>query len=146
MEQLTLDIQRELCRLKEDAPTIVTIPNTKVSYSIGWIKNKTVRKITKVLNEKAKDPSKEDVVLCKAMALIVLNGFWKIMFFYPILWRWFAYVKQYDDYQILPVIEEAKKKVPQIPYLLSMTYLQGLKDTLATMTREEVERMRHEQR
>lgn len=141
MKQPNLDIQRELDRLKNERPTVVAIPNTKKTYKIGWMHNKTIRKITSVLNKKAKDASEEDVVLCKTMALIILNGFWKIMFFYPILWRWFAYVKQYHDYQILPVIEEAKKKAPQIPYLLSMTYLQGLKDTLATMTREEVEHL-----
>ena len=145
MKQPNLDIQRELDRLKEEKPSIVKIPNARTSYKIGWMKNKTIRKITQVLNEKTNNANQEDVVLSKAMALIVLNGFWKILFFYPILWRWFAYVRQYNDYQILPVIEEAKKKAPQIPYLLSMTYLQGLKDTLATMTREEVERMRQEQ-
>lgn len=145
MEQVTLDIQRELESIKNSSPTRVTIPNTKTTYEIGWIHYETSRKITKVLNEKTNNASEEGVVLCKAMALIVLNDFWKILFFYPILWRWFAYFRQYHDYQILPVIEVAKKKVPQIPYLLSMTLLQGLKDTLATMTREEVEHMRQGQ-
>jgi hypothetical protein len=145
MKQPTLDIQRELDLLAENTPTEVAIPHTKKVYKIGWIKNKTVRKITQVLNSKAKDPKEEDLVLCKAMALIVLNDYWKILFFYPILWRWFAYVRQYNDYQILPVIEAAKKKAPQIPYYLSMIYLTGLKDSLATMTREEVERTHREQ-
>ena len=140
-----MDIQRELESIKNSGPTRVTIPNTKTTYDIGWIHNETSRKITKVLNEKTRKASDENVVLHKAMALIVLNGFWKNIFFYPFLWRWFAYVKQYHDYQILPVIEVAKKKAPQIPYLLSMTLLQGLKDTLATMTREEVEHMRQGQ-
>ena len=145
MKQPTLDIQRELDLLAEDIPTEVTIPYTKKVYKIGWIKNKTIRKITQVLNSKAESPNDEDVILCKAMALIVLNGYWKIRLFYPFLWRWFAYVKQYTDYQILPIIEVAKKKAPQIPYFLSMTYLTGLKDSLATMSREEVERMHREQ-
>lgn len=145
MKQPTIDIQRELDQLAENIPTEVTIPYTKKVYKIGWIRHDTIRKITTVLNEKPKNPNDEDKVLYKAMALIVLNGVWKIFFFYPILWRWFAYVKQYHDYQMLPVIETAKKKVPQIPYYLSMTYLTGLKDSLATMSREEVERMHREQ-
>lgn len=144
MKQPTLDIQRELDLLAENTPTEVTIPYTKKVYKIGWMKNRTIRKITQVLNSKAKRPQDEDVVLCKAMALIVLNGYWKIRLFYPILWRWYAYVRQYSDYQILPIIETAKKKAPQIPYFLSMTYLTGLKDSLATMSREEVERMHRE--
>lgn len=144
MKQPTLDIQRELDLLVENTPTEVAIPYTKKVYKIGWIKNKTIRKITQVLNSKAKSPNDEDVVLCKAMALIVLNDYWKIRLFYPFLWRYYAYVKQYTDYQILPVIETAKKKAPQIPYLLCMTYLDALKDSLATMSREEVERMRRE--
>lgn len=145
MKQPSLDIQRELDLLAENTPTEVTIPYTKKVYKIGWMKNKTIRKITEVLNSKAKNPREEDLVLCKAMALIVLNGYWKIRLFYPILWRWFAYVKQYSDYQILPIIETAKKKAPQIPYYVSMTYLTGLKDSLATMSREEVERMHRAQ-
>lgn len=145
MKQPTLDIQRELDRLAENIPTEVTIPYTNKTYKVGWLHHDTIRKITLVMNEKARKPEDEDKVLYKAMALIVLNGVWKIFFFYPILWRWFAYVKQYHDYQMLPIIELAKKKVPQIPYFLSMTYLTGLKDSHAAMSREEVERMHREQ-
>lgn len=144
MKQPTLDIQRELGQLVENTPTEVTIPYTNKTYKIGWLRNDTIRKITDVLNEKPSDPKDEDKVLYKAMALIILNGVWKIFFFYPILWRWLAYVKQYTNYQMLPVIEMAKKKAPQIPYFLGMTYLIGLKDSLATMSREEVERMHRE--
>lgn len=146
MKQPTLDIQRELDLLAENTPTEVAIPYTKKVYKIGWMRNKTIRKITEVLNSKAENPKEEDLVLCKAMALIVLNGYWKIRLFYPILWRWYAYVKQYTDYQILPIIETAKKKAPQIPYYLGMTYLTDLKDSLATMSREEVEHLRHAQK
>lgn len=145
MKQPTLDIQRELDLLVENTPTEVAIPYTNKVYKIGWMHNKTIRKITELLNSKPRNARDEDLVLSKAMALIVLNGYWRIRLFYPILWRWYAYVKQYHDYQILPIIETAKKKAPQIPYYLSMTYLTGLKDSLATMSREEVERMHREQ-
>lgn len=145
MKQPTLDIQRELSLLAENTPEEVTIPYTNKKIKIGWMHHKTIRKITDVLNEKAKSAKDEDIVLCKAAALIVLNGYWKIKLFYPVLWRWYAYVKEYQDYQLLPIIEMAKKKAPQIPYFLSMTYLTGLKDSLATMSREEVERMHREQ-
>lgn len=145
MKQPTLDIQRELDLLAENTPTEVAIPYTNKVYKIGWMHNKTIRKITELLNSKPRNARDEDLVLSKAMALIVLNGYWRIRLFYPILWRWYAYVKQYHDYQILPIIETAKKKAPQIPYYLSMTYLTGLKDSLATMSREEVERMHREQ-
>lgn len=145
MKQPTLDIQRELSLLAENTPEEVTIPYTNKKIKIGWMHHKTIRKITDVLNEKAKSAKDEDIVLCKAAALIVLNGYWKIKLFYPFLWRWYAYVKEYQDYQLLPIIEMAKKKAPQIPYFLSMTYLTGLKDSLATMSREEVERMHREQ-
>ena len=131
--------------LAENTPEEVTIPYTNKKIKIGWMHHKTIRKITDVLNEKAKSAKDEDIVLCKAAALIVLNGYWKIKLFYPVLWRWYAYVKEYQDYQLLPIIEMAKKKAPQIPYFLGMTYLTGLKDSLATMSREEVERMHREQ-
>ena len=145
MKQPTLDIQRELSLLAENTPEEVAIPYTNKKIKIGWMHHKTIRKITDVLNKKAKSAKDEDVILCKAAALIVLNGYWRIKLFYPVLWRWYAYVKEYQDYQLLPIIEMAKKKAPQIPYFLSMTYLTGLKDSLATMSREEVERMHREQ-
>lgn len=145
MKQPTLDIQRELSLLAENTPEEVAIPYTNKKIKIGWMHHKTIRKITDVLNSKAKSPKDEDVILCKATALIVLNGFWKIKLFYPFLWRWYAYVREYHDYQMMPIIEAAKKKAPQIPYFVSMTYLTGLKDSLATMSREEVERMHREQ-
>lgn len=145
MKQPSLDIQRELDLLKEDKPTEVTIPYTNKTYKIGWLRHDTISKLTEMLNKKAKTPREEGLVFSKAMAFIVLNDYWKIRLFHPFLWRWYAYVKQYSDYQILPMIETAKKKAPQIPYFLGMTYLIGLKDSHATMSREEVERMHREQ-
>mgnify|MGYP000113932552 FL=1 len=45
----------------------------------------------------------------KCAAAIVLNGYWKILFFYWFLWRWFFYVMQYSDEELLPLIETGKK-------------------------------------
>lgn len=141
MKPVTIDIQRELDKLAEDKADLVNIPYTNKTVKVGWMRNKTIRKITEILNSESRDPSDEDLILAKATALIVLNSYWKIVFFYPILWRWYAYFKEYYDYQMLPIIEMAKKKAPQIPYFLSMTYLNALKDSLATMSREEVNRI-----
>lgn len=39
-----------------------------------------------------------------------LNGYWKIKFLYPFLWRWFFYIKQYGDHELMKVIAVGKKK------------------------------------
>lgn len=138
MEQPSLDIQIELGKLADNKPDIVKIPYTNRNVKIYWIKRRTLRCVTEVLNDRNSSQKNESKITCKAMAYLVLNDFWKIKFFYPFLWRWYFYIRQYNDYQCLKIIEIAKKKAPLTPYYLSMVFLNGLKDTLALMTREEV--------
>lgn len=135
-KQPEIDIQRELDMLQGDKPTKVTIPRTKHQVGIGWLRKNTGRKVTSLLLNSRKDDKFEDTVFAKAAAYIVLNGYFKIAFFHWFLWRWYYYIKQYDDSQLLPIIECGKKKAPQIPYFLGMAYLNGLKDTVVAMKRE----------
>lgn len=137
-KQPEIDIQRELDKLCDNKPTKITIPRTKHQVGIGWLKRNTSRKITSLLLNSRKDDKFEDTVFAKAASYIVLNGYFKITLFHWFLWRWYYYIRQYDEYQLLPIIECGKKKAPQIPYLLGMAYLNGLKDTVVAMKREEV--------
>lgn len=143
-KQPDLDIQKVLDAMANDTPLTVNIPNTKRSVKIGWIRTDTIRKITGLYLNKRTDSRYERQIGCRMAALGVLNGYWKIKLFYPFLWRWYYYIRQYHDYQLLPIVEEIKKKVVPIPSWLVMTYLQGLSDTAATMTRKEVAASRQE--
>ena len=68
----------------------------------------------------------------------------KILFFYWFLWRWFFYVMQYSDEELLPLIETGKKKVRVEGYCACTILLTEMKDTVKSMTREEVNRIRQE--
>jgi hypothetical protein len=138
MKQPKIDIQRELDACASDIPEVVIIPNTKKKIKLKWIKRGTNRKISNLLNSSDKSNKYEDTLLAKQAALIVLNGYFRIALFYPFLWRWYYYVKQYNDYQLYTIIDIGKKKVQQMPYLMAMTYLHGLNDVLMAMTRDEV--------
>ena len=82
-------------------------------WHVAWMRNGTKRKVTHIMLTEKED----DKVNSKCAAAIVLNGYWKILFFYWFLWRWFFYVMQYSDEELLPLIETGKK-IP-IPCMLS---------------------------
>lgn len=137
-EQPTIDEQRELNSVVEDEISEVKVRNT--TYRLRYMRNATIRRITDVmLNEK--DDSK---VSSKCAALMVLNGYFKIKFFYWFLWRWFYYVKQYLEIELHALIDEGKKKVRAEDYYINTIFLIGMKDTMIAMTREEAERFRQE--
>lgn len=130
-EQLLNDVM-------EDSIDEVEIKGTGKIYKIGWLKKGTMRKMTSVALEKGKD----DTLSSKTAALIILNNYWKIKFFYPALWRWFFYIKEYTDEQLSEILAVGKKKVPYIAFLTNTILVTGMRDTIMTMTKEEAERIR----
>lgn len=134
----TAEDERELNRVVSNEATEVMVRGK--TYKVRYMHNKTLMKMTEVMLSKG-DESK---VTSKCAALIVLNGMFKITFFYWFLWRWFYYVRQYYDAELEPIISEGKKKVPAESYLINTILLTGMKDTVMAMTREEAERFRQE--
>lgn len=96
-----------------------------------------------------KDPvrvgAEENKVACKCAALLRLNGYWSIKFLYWLVWRWFYYIKQYTNDELYPYLEECKKKVPVMSYLMCTTLLTAMMDTKKQMNRAEVNRIQAEQ-
>lgn len=134
----SLEDEKLLNDVMEDSVDEVFIKGTNKKYKIGWLKKGTMRKITSV----ALEDNKDDMLSAKTSALIVLNNYWKIKFFYPILWRWFFYVKEYTDEQLSEILSVGKKKVPYIAFLTNTILVTGMKDTIMTMTKKEAERIR----
>ena len=97
---------------KEEALLDSIVENSKDTveirgkWHVEWMRNGTKRKVTHIMLTEKED----DKVNSKCAAAIVLNGYWKILFFYWFLWRWFFYVMQYSDEELLPLIETGKKK------------------------------------
>lgn len=140
-KKITIPTEEQEKRLNdviEDSVDIVKLRNS--TWKVKWLRNRAKRKITDILlNEKD-----EDKVNSKCVSAMLLNGYWKIKFFYWLLWRWFYYVKQYSDEEYLPIINLCKKKVQVEQYCATIILLTEMKDTMMMMTRAEVNRIRQE--
>mgnify|MGYP006972482874 FL=1 len=136
--QVNNEEQQKLNNIVDNAPTTVKLRGKDIA--IYWLRRETLREMSSVMLS----DGDESMISCKCVALIVLNGFWRIKLFYWLLWRWYYYVQQYYDEELAPIILEAKKKVPLESYLTNTILLTGMKDTMMTMTRSEAERIRQE--
>mgnify|MGYP007101921438 CR=1 FL=1 len=158
LEQPSYDAQQVYLSLINNDAEEVEILRTNKKYKIRWLKNGQLDKLTRLLlHKKSIDEQKttgnevfdeihEDTKLaCKAAAIIVLDGYWKLKFRYWYLWRWFYYVRQYDNIQLHKILEVGKKKVPLNQFYATIMSLTEAKDTLMRMRAKEVEAILHEQ-
>lgn len=148
----SVEAQREYQSLVGNDATIVQLRDK--SYKVRWLKKGQIVKLGRVLidkkgtdNEDKKQMSDLDKVIsdskkaCKAAAIYLLDGFWKLTFWYWLVWRWFYYVRQYDDIELRDLLEEGKKKVPVQQFLLTSMSLTGAGGIVMTMRTEEAERI-----
>lgn len=152
VRQPSVEEQRAYQSLYDNTPTIVPVLGTKKKYKVRWIKNVQIEYLTKLLIRKGetddKDEEKDafDKILddtklgCKAAAITVLNGYWKLKFRYWFLWRWMYYIRQYDNAQLQPLLDEMKKKIPLTQFLMLTMSLTVVKGSLMNMRTEEAER------
>jgi len=158
VEQPSYDAQQIYLSLINNDADEVEILRTKKKYKIRWLKNGQLEKLTRLLLHKKNideqkttgsevfDEIYEDTKLaCKAAAIIVLDGYWKLKFRYWYLWRWFYYVRQYDNIQLQKILEVGKKKVPLNQFYATIMSLTEAKDTLMRMRAKEVESILHAQ-
>jgi len=153
VEQPSVDSQRTYASIRDNDATVVPILGTKKKYRIRWLKNGQIDRLSRLLirkgetdNEDGTKGSPLDAVLedsklaCKAAAIYILDGYWKLKFRYWYLWRWFYYIRQYDNEQLQGILDEGKKKVPLVQFLMTTTSLTGARATLMNMRTEEAER------
>ena len=156
VEQPSLDAQQIYLSLISNDAEEVGILRTKKKYKIRWLKNGQLEKLSRLLLHKktidentttgsdVMDAILEDNRLaCKAAAIIILDGYWKIKFRYWWLWRWFYYVRQYDNIQLRDILEVGKKKVPLNQFFATIMSLTEAKDSLMRMRAKEVEATLH---
>lgn len=157
IEQPSVESQRTYASIRDNDATVVGILGTKKKYKVRWLKNIQVEYLSRLLIRKEdtdeKDGTKDnalDAILtdsklaCKATAITILDGYWKLKFGYELLWRWFYYIRQYDNVQLQDILNEAKKKIPLTQFLLTTMSLTEAKDTLMNMRTEEAERILRE--
>ncbi len=136
IKQPNIDTQKELNSIIENLPDIARIG--KKIYKIKWLHNGTVRKINQIILKDGNDAKAS----YQTAACIILNGFIKIKLFYPILWRWLYYVKQYTETDLTEIIAIGKKKIPLQSYYVNTTLMTDMTDMSMTMTKKEVSSFR----
>ena len=153
IEQPSVEMQRTYASIRDNDATIVPVLGTKKEYKIRWLKKGQIEKLSRLLIRKGeaddKDGQKDSALdaiaddaklTCKAAAVYILDGYWKLKFRYWYLWRWFYYVRQYDDVQLQGILDEGKKKAPLGQFLMATMSLTGARATLMNMRTEEAER------
>ncbi len=152
IEQPSVDAQQVYLSMISNDADEVEILRTKKKYKVRWLKNGQLEKLSRLLlHKKSIDDDKTtgnevlDAILednrlaCKAAAIIVLDGYWKLFFRYWLLWRWFYFIRQYDNIQLHPILEVGKKKVPLNQFYATIMSLTEAKDSLMRMRAKEVE-------
>jgi hypothetical protein len=155
MNEPTIEQRKEYADIVTDSASIVTIPGTRKKVRLHWVKPYTMERITKLWIERdlaaakvdrgedvLKDLCKEPYFAFKEAALFALNGDLKIRFFYPILWRLWAW--RYNENQILPIIAEGKKKLPLAAHYATMAYSLDMRMDVRKMTAKEAEQYQAE--
>lgn len=134
-KQPDMEYQELLDKLMETTPDVITFCGKK--KKIGWLHKHTQRKFTHIIH-KEKDIEKRNVKLCAC--ILTNNCFaWFKPIVYAIRWRWYWYVTDLDDLEILKVIDAAKKKIQFYQSQLITTLSTGMMDTMMRMTKSEVQ-------
>ena len=81
---------------------------------------------------------------CKAAAIYVTPGFFRLKLKYWLLWRWFYYVRQYDNSQLQPILSAGNGSTPYIDFLKTMSILSNQKTTQMRMRAKEAEAVMQE--
>lgn len=125
MNQPDLATRMALMQIEASKKEEVTVLGTRRVLKISFLHDYTVQKITELLLEReeleeaAKNGDSDDIMRSavkhpyfsiKMAALAVLNDPLKIALFYPVLWRWWAFVRKYNEAQIASVTTAIQKK------------------------------------
>ena len=139
----------------DNTPVIVPIPGTKRKVRITNIHPYTMERLTRLWVERdaemPKDSGETLKSLCiepyfaiKEAVILSLNCWWKIILVYPLKWRIWAYLREYTDDQMLPIIQEGKKKLPLMPHWMIMAFSTDMRTDWRKMTTKEAEEYRAE--
>lgn len=136
-------------------PAVVQIPGTKRRVKVRNIHPYTLERLTKVWLERDANMPTDSGETLKSMAidpyfavkeavLLVMNSWWRIILFYPLKWRIWAYWREYTDDQMLPIIQEGKKKLPLMPHWMIMAFSTDMRTDWMRLTTMEAEQYRAE--
>lgn len=125
--------ERELFGAAENETDYIELRGKKIGLrDLGGFAK---RKISKILLKEGGD---EFAVGCKCLAAAILNSYFRIKWLWWILWRWYYYMRNYTDSELTDAICVIKKKVASGSYFFNTTLLIGMRETMMSMSREEV--------
>lgn len=127
------DDERELLDTLDNGSSPVSIRNR--TFRFRPLTGFAQRKLTRILLRK---DGVEQSVSCKCLAAARLNGFFSLALWWPLLWRWYYYIRQYTEDELTPAVLLIKKKVPLTAYLTNTTLWIAMRETMMQMNRNEV--------
>ena len=133
LAEATTEDEKLQMSVRKNEADVVEVRGRK--FKVRWMHPFTTEWITSLMLKDGNDAK----VVCQASALIALNGYWKAKFLYWIVWRWFYYIRQYDNIQLDAILDVGKKKVPLMQYYRTIMSLTEAKDSLMRMRAKEVE-------
>lgn len=139
IEQPNIELQEVLDDILNETPTEYTFRGKK--RMLGWLHKGTTRKFTHI-ELKEKNEWKKRIKQC---AVVQLNNVWKIRFFYWLLWRYYYYIIDLDVWEVLGVLNVAKKKIQSAAFQLTTILATAMTDAMMTMTKAEAEHIQAEQ-
>lgn len=155
MNQPDKQARRAYDEIVNDRPGIVQIPQTRKKVKISGIKPYTLERLTRLwverdaaMPENSSDTLKslcvEPYFAIKEAVLFTLNSYWRIRLFYGLKWRIWAYFRQYTEAQMMPIIQEGKKKLPLTAHWTNMAFSVDMRTDWMKMTTKEAEQYRAE--
>nr|DAH79245.1 MAG TPA: hypothetical protein [Caudoviricetes sp.] len=147
--------RRESTENALNIPTTITIPGTRRKVKLSGVKPYTIERLTLLWQERdaniPEDSSDTLKNMCvdpyfavKSAVLFVLNSYWKIVLFYPIMWRIWAKWRGYTDEQMMPIIMEGKKKIPLTAHWTVMAFSVDMRTDWMNLTKKEAEQYQAE--
>ena len=86
----------------------------------------------------------EPYMSVKEAVIFALNSWWKLHLIYPFKWRIWAYLRGYTEEQMMPIIQEGKKKLPLTAHWTNMAFSVDMRTDWVRMTNKEAEQYRAE--
>lgn len=133
ISQPTKEDEQLLEDIVDNASEFAMIRNRK--FKFRDLNGHARHKWTKVV---LSDNEAEETISCKCVAIARLNGYFKIKLLYWLVWRWYYYIRQYNEPELSEALALIKKKVPVVSWYINTTLLTAMKETMMQMTRAEL--------
>ena len=155
MYDVTTEDEQELMDINDDAVSTITLPHSGKKVKIGYLKPYCTERVTRKLLKSDNLTIKKEIdavnllrkkskLSSQIVALILLNNFFKIKFFYPLYWRWLYYVKEYTYDEMFPIVLLAKKKTGLDQFGLLISVAATIMETQMMLTTKQAKQFRQE--